>query len=398
MAEDVAAAAHVAMAERVIRDLHTALAQEDADQSDSVVRGDGGAVGFRESSAMRAAMEAVTELEQLCADGGRGGNSHRAVSELLSALTARQATIKSVRASVSSSMVSMTPASAATPAPAAVWDAVVGHEEAKAALMEAFVVRAAVDPALMKGCRRAAATVLLYGPPGTGKTSLAKAAAGAAGYAMVPISPSTVLSKWAGESESALRRVFEQARERDRLARSGDTSDAARPALLFFDELDALAGSRGGSGGDDAAQRRLLCELLVQLSELRPEDRMLVVAATNRVHDIDPAMQRRFDVQISVGLPGLQDRKELVRRSLSGIAHSLDDAALAEVAQHTCNWSHADIAAVCRDAAMAPVREAAKSHFLSPHEPFVARRVVASVRPVALADFLRALGVLSGAR
>ncbi|KAK9804344.1 hypothetical protein WJX72_008239 [[Myrmecia] bisecta] len=132
-------------------------------------------------------------------------------------------------------------------------------------------------PHLFKGLRRPPANILLYGPPGTGKTLVVEKIAAEAGVPLLALSPSAILSKWSGESEKMLRDIFEVARR-------------MQPAIIFIDEVDALAPHRGSC--DDLIARRVLTELLIQMTGIGEEERVFVMAATNRVQDCDPALIR----------------------------------------------------------------------------------------------------------
>ncbi|KAG5178827.1 P-loop containing nucleoside triphosphate hydrolase protein [Tribonema minus] len=280
------------------------------------------------------------------------------------------------------------------------FDSIVGCEGGKQALRENVVLPLALPPsirdAIFVGPRAASANVLLYGPPGTGKTSLAEAAAGEAGARFYALSPSSILSKYQGESERMLRAVFAQAR-------------AAPPAVVFLDEIDALGCSRdgcedlqgrrllaelllqdatvteyqGGAGGAAAAdatvtedlqtcrllaelllqdvtvpeqQGRLLAELLLQVGGLSSRDGVAVIAATNRAEDVDVALLRRFHARIQVAGPGPADLRRMCATFLAGVDHSVTDADFAN-ASNQARWSGSDVRALCREAALAPVRE-----------------------------------------
>ena len=136
-------------------------------------------------------------------------------------------------------------------------------------------------PQLFRGIRRPPRHFLLHGPPGTGKTLLVEKLAAEAGLTLLALGPSSVLSKWSGESERALALAFDVAR-------------AMAPAALFLDEVDALGQARA-AGGEDAAARRLLTELLLQMNALGDDEGVFVFGATNRMADCDPALLRRFE-------------------------------------------------------------------------------------------------------
>ena len=141
---------------------------------------------------------------------------------------------------------------------------------------------------------------------------------------LLELSPSACLSKWAGEAERRLRSAFSEARRK-------------APSLLFFDELDALSLDRGLA--DDPGARRLLAELLIQLSALQKDDHVIVIAATNRIEDIDPAVLRRFEKTIEVALPTAEEREQIVLSMLRGVACDLDVDDLTSIADATEGWS-----------------------------------------------------------
>jgi SpoVK/Ycf46/Vps4 family AAA+-type ATPase len=280
------------------------------------------------------------------------------------------------------------------------------------------------------------------------QTQLAKAVAGEAHAAFLSIGPSDILSKYVGESEEAVRSVFAEA-----VQLAGNNRGGNRCAVLFFDEIDALGRSRGegsnnngatgregrselsdASGASDNSSRRILAELLIQLTKVNSshgtydsllsthgeddaededkdgedptlesradeieeshiissddtvisqeetkflgnareqhneiEDnsvdnsnhsvRVIVIAATNRPEDCDPALIRRFAVQVQVGLPTAKDRRKMLKRSMEDIEHTITKQQFSDLSLVTDGWSGSDIQGLAREAAMAPVRE-----------------------------------------
>jgi len=325
---------------------------------------------------------------------------------------------------------------------------IIGHQSVKLRLDEILLplaLPASISRTILKGVRSLPASILMYGPPGCGKTQLAKAVAGEAHAAFLSIGPSDILSKYVGESEAAIRSVFAEA---VRMARNN--SGGNRCTVLFFDEIDALGQSRGigsnrttggggkdepstgtpeqsgGSGAGDNSSRRILAELLIQLSKvntfhgtyesLSPTDkedilnekekeseetrfdyieefptsddtviemiseegrvkrnrneiesdlptddnqtvRVIVVAATNRPGDCDPALIRRFAVQVQVGLPTAKDRRKMLKQGMEDIEHTVTKKQLSDLSLITDGWSGSDLQSLSREAAMAPVRE-----------------------------------------
>ena len=185
--------------------------------------------------------------------------------------------------------------------------------------------------------------ILLFGPPGTGKTLLAKAVATESGANFIAIRGPEVLSKWVGESEKAIRQIFRRAR-------------MVAPAVIFFDEIDSIAGVRGSdpSGVID----RIVNQLLTELDGIQPLRRVVVIAATNRPDLLDPALLRpgRFDKLIYVPPPDLKARIEIFKVHTRKLPLA-EDVNLEELARRTDGYTGADIAAVCKEAAMLALRE-----------------------------------------
>jgi len=158
---------------------------------------------------------------------------------------------------------------------------------------------------------------------------------------------SDLVSKWVGESEKLVRQLFEAAHER-------------RPAIIFIDEVDALATTRSDS--ESESSRRLKNELLVRMSDAK--EGVLVLAATNLPWAIDPAVRRRFEKRVYIPLPDDTARLSLLRIHLGSTPHSLSDGAMASIARRTPGLSGADISVLVRDALMEPVRALQQaSHF-----------------------------------
>jgi AAA+ superfamily predicted ATPase len=198
------------------------------------------------------------------------------------------------------------------------------------------------------GTKPSANGILLAGPPGTGKTLLARAVAGECGAHVEIVSGPALLSKWVGESESALRAVFERAR-------------ALAPAVVLFDEVDSLAPRRDGSAPHDVS---VVAQLLVLLDGLEERGQVFVLGTTNRPDDIDPALRRpgRFDQVVWMGLPDQAGRAALFEHHLQGLAldADIDRSALAvEMADATEGCTGADVAFVCQRAALLCVKAAA---------------------------------------
>jgi transitional endoplasmic reticulum ATPase len=186
--------------------------------------------------------------------------------------------------------------------------------------------------------------ILLYGPPGTGKTLLARALASQSGINFVSVKGPALLTKYVGESERAIRDLFKRARQ-------------SAPCVLLFDEIDALAPSRGGGSDDGHVSSRVVAQLLTELDGIEDLEGVLVVGTTNRRDMVDPALLRpgRFDLLLEVREPDLEGRTAIFRVHLAG-KPTAPDVAAADLAERTPRFSGAAIAAVCRRAALMAVR------------------------------------------
>lgn len=186
------------------------------------------------------------------------------------------------------------------------------------------------------------AGVLMHGPPGTGKTLIAKAVANECGAKFISIAGPEIMSKHYGESEKGLRDIFQEA------------SDNA-PSILFFDELDAIASKREESVGE--VERRVVAQLLTLMDGVSDRGQIVVIGATNRINAIDPALRRpgRFDREIEISVPDKDDRLEILQIHTRGMPLS-DDVNLKALAEHTHGFVGADLAALCKEAAMKALR------------------------------------------
>ena len=186
--------------------------------------------------------------------------------------------------------------------------------------------------------------VLLFGAPGTGKTLLAKACATESQVNFISVKGPELLSKWVGESEKAVREVFRKAR-------------TASPALVFFDEIDAVA-SRRGSGDSSGVNERVISQLLTELAGIEPLRDVVILAATNRPDMIDPALLRpgRFDRVVYIPPPDEESRLLILNIHTKDMPLA-EDVDLNRLAKETEYYVGADLEAICREAGMLALRE-----------------------------------------
>jgi len=226
------------------------------------------------------------------------------------------------------------------------WSDVGGLSKLKQRLVEAvtwplnhadFYARAGVRPA--KG-------ILLSGPPGCGKTLLAKAVATECGVNFISVKGPELLSKYVGESERQVRDVFHKAKQ-------------AAPCVIFFDEIDALMLARGGAGSDNPVADRVLAQFLTELDGIEDLKGVLVLAATNRIDRLDPAAIRpgRFDEIVEIPLSDETERREIFAVHLRG-KPTAPDVDFGGLAERTNGCSGAQIASICRLAALRAIRRA----------------------------------------
>ena len=191
--------------------------------------------------------------------------------------------------------------------------------------------------------------VLLVGPPGTGKTLLAKAVAGEADVAFLSISGSDFVEMYVGVGASRVRDLFEQAKKQS-------------PAIVFIDEIDAVGRQRGsGLGGGHDEREQTLNQLLVEMDGFAANEGVVVLAATNRVDILDPALLRpgRFDRQVFVGLPDIKGRQDILTIHAKGKPLA-EDVDLAKVARATAGFTGADLENLLNEAALLTGRRGQK--------------------------------------
>ncbi|XP_034192682.1 spastin isoform X3 [Osmia lignaria lignaria] len=245
------------------------------------------------------------------------------------------------------------------------WEDIAGQETAKQALQE-MVILPSLRPELFTGLRTPARGLLLFGPPGNGKTLLARAVATQCNATFFSISAASLTSKYVGEGEKLVRALFAIARE-------------LQPSVIFIDEVDSLLSERRDN--EHEASRRLKTEFLVEFDGLpcNPEERVLVMAATNRPQELDEAALRRFTKRVYVTLPDLRTRIMLLKRLLAKHNDPLTPEELNEMALLTEGYSGSDLTGLAKDAALGPIRE------LNPDQ--VKELDLNSVRNITIQDF-----------
>ncbi|MBU2617256.1 MAG: AAA family ATPase, partial [Euryarchaeota archaeon] len=185
--------------------------------------------------------------------------------------------------------------------------------------------------------------VLLHGSPGTGKTMIAKAVVNETDAYFIPISGPEIMSKFYGESEKQLRDIFDEA-------------EKYAPSIIFLDELDAIAPKREEVTGE--VERRVVAQLLALMDGLKARGEVIVIGATNRPNALDHALRRggRFDREIEIGIPDRNGRHQILQVHTRGMPLS-EDVDLEELANITYGFVGADIAALCKEAAMHALRK-----------------------------------------
>ena len=216
--------------------------------------------------------------------------------------------------------------------PNVTWDDVAGLDAAKLALHE-IVVLPNLRPELFTGLRTPAKGVLLFGPPGTGKTMLAKAVAHESKATFFSISASSLTSKHFGEGEKLVKALFDVARQNT-------------PSIVFIDEIDSILTQRSES--EHEASRRLKTEFLLQFDGVGTsnEDRILILAASNRPQELDEAALRRFVKRVYIPLPEGATRKALLVHLLKEHKHSLSENDIQRLVASTEGYSCSDLTAL----------------------------------------------------
>ncbi|XP_055944911.1 fidgetin-like protein 1 [Argiope bruennichi] len=249
------------------------------------------------------------------------------------------------------------------------WSDIAGLDFVKTTVQE-IVIWPLLRPDIFTGLRAPPRGILLFGPPGTGKTLIGKCIATESNSTFFCISASSLASKWVGESEQMVRALFTVAR-------------LNQPAVIFIDEIDSLLSQRSDKEQDFS--RKLKTEFLVQFdgAKTSSEERVLVVGATNRPHELDEAARRRFVKRLYVPLPEESARRQIIQKLLIAHQHELSENDLDKICDETKGYSGSDVAHLCKEAAMGPIR------CIGPEN--IKTVSLEQVRPINLNDFMVAL-------
>ncbi len=228
------------------------------------------------------------------------------------------------------------------------WSDIGGMESVKVELKEAVEMPLKHPEAFKRLGIRPPKGVLLYGPPGTGKTLFAKAVASESAANFIQIKGPELLSKWVGESEKGVRKIFNKARQ-------------VAPCVVFFDEIDSLTSKRGYDHSSKVTES-VLNQILAEMDGLLQLEGVVVIGATNRPDMIDPALLRpgRFDRMVMTDVPTKEGREEIFKIHTRNMPLA-KDVKINDLAEKTEGLVGADIESICREAAMLALRENIKS-------------------------------------
>ena len=252
------------------------------------------------------------------------------------------------------------------------FDDVVGLVEAKQILKEIIIIPN-LRPDLFTGLRSPPRGLLLFGPPGTGKTMIAKAVATECKCTFFSISASSLTSKYLGESEKLVRALFQLAYE-------------MQPSVVFIDEIESILSKRKEDEND--AMKRLKTEFLIQFDGVgsSEENRVLIIGATNRPFDLDPAVIRRLPKRVYVGPFNDEDKKGFIKKIITQNKCNISDEEFMKIAKMCNNYSNSDLKELCREAAYEPLRELNSSSL----------KKVSELRPITFDDFNKAVRKVRG--
>jgi len=260
--------------------------------------------------------------------------------------------------------------------PDVTWGDVGGLAEAQMRLREGVELPLRSPQAFRRLGIRPAKGFLLFGPPGTGKTLLAKAVAREAEANFVATKSSDLLSKWYGESEQQVARLFQRARQ-------------VAPTVIFIDEIDSLAPARGGGLGEPAVTERVVNTILAEMDGLEELQGVVVMAATNRPNLLDPALLRpgRFDELIYVPVPDIEGRRRILAIHTQDMPLA-DDVDLDVIAERTARFTGADLEDLTRRAGLLALRESLEaSQVQRAHFEQATRETRPSVTPEMERDY-----------
>ncbi len=254
--------------------------------------------------------------------------------------------------------------------PSVGWDNVAGLQQAKRAVKEAIVYPVQRPDLFPLGWPRG---ILLFGPPGCGKTLLAAAVANEIEAEFIIVDAASVMSKWLGEAEKNVAKLFSSAR---------GISEQGRPAIIFIDEVDSLLGIRSHEVGGEVRVRNQFLKEMDGIMDKGKNYHLYVIAATNKPWDLDWAFIRRFQKRILVPIPDFETRIELFTMYTAQLDLS-QEVDLKELARSTEGFSGSDIRDICQSVRMEVIRELFESGRAADKE--------AKPRPVTMEDFKRIL-------
>jgi vacuolar protein-sorting-associated protein 4 len=248
------------------------------------------------------------------------------------------------------------------------WTDVANLENAKQTLREAVIIPM-LRPDLFTGARKPWKGILLFGPPGCGKTYISKAVANEVSATFFSADAATLVSKWLGESEKMIKELFKAAL-------------SVLPSIIFIDEVDALATTRDDD--EVGGERRMKTQLLIEMDGIKGGGAKapVVLGATNRPWDLDPAFRRRFEKRVYIPLPDLSARIEVFKHHLRGIDME-PTVDFNELGRKSEGFTSSDIALIARDSSMMPIRELDEKGLLED--------IDAKIRPISIDDILKSL-------